>query len=447
MKIHYILFLSFLVIFTGCTSTVDCEMGNGVVCFDDRSDTYLLEKEHELLIAVPNEEFGLAVVKLWNETFPEYIDHINYEVVKDRSAIYYLNNPRYDLIYISEYELPLLMDKVLTVDENTFDSFKPYMVEKFAQVINEDEYRFVPIAYQGFLFAYDEELLTKAGLSLLDSDLDGLPDSIDTWEEIFERITYQANKFETLDIEEYLPIALNEKYSFYTVLTAGGWQMFEKNKADDPGFTTSAFKGSLRFVYELGKYDWSLNDDKDNDHSFRYEEVLSKQSALFTMVSPWMFYNEYEKLNKTNYRFSRMPSYNGHILEPLVDIDGYAISVDSECPNLAHQLLMLIRSELGLQRLIDETDLALVIEFNDESALNIIDQNKQDMIIAYKYSSEEPFLALSNDTTIRAWQMYYDIDLLSVIRDLFAHTITVSEAQAQINEMANEWLQERGEIK
>ena len=55
-------------------------------------------------------------------------------------------------------------------------------------------------------------------------------------------------------------------------------------------------------------------------------------------------------------------------------------------------------------------------------------------------------IALSTNTAIRAWQMYYDIDWLSVVRSLYDHKITVSEAQAQICEMANQWLSDNGEI-
>ena len=159
-----------------------------------------------------------------------------------------------------------------------------------------------------------------------------------------------------------------------------------------------------------------------------------------------MFYNEYEAINKANYRFSHMPSYDGNVLSPLLDIEGYAISAKTPYPNIANQLLKLIRSQQGLQKLIDNTDLPLMIKIDDKLDIEINDQNKYDMIKAYAYSVEEPLIALSANTSIRAWQMYYDIDWLSVVKSLYDHDITVSEAQAQIIELANQWLIDKGEI-
>jgi hypothetical protein len=448
MKIlKYILILSTILSLSGCGSVSECELNNGVVCYDKKDELYLLEENASLLVAVPTSAFGQALVELWDTNFPSLTGVIQYEVVNQRLAQYYLNNPRYDLIYISQYELPLIMNMVQVVDEDNVESFSSYMVEGFAELINSNGYIFTPIAYEGFLFAYDETLLNEANISLDDSNSDGLPDSIDSWEKIFRRITVQKDQLIDLNLKNFFPLALNEKYSFYPMLTAGGWQMFDDLKADKPGFNSLTFKSSLRFIYEMGKYDWNLNQEKTSkDYVFSYEEVLEEQSSPLTMISSWMFYNEYEEINKANYRFSHMPSYDGHVLSPLLDIEGYAISAKTPYPNIANQLLKLIRSKQGLQQLIDNTDLPLMIKIDDKLDIEIHDQNKYDMIKAYAYSVEEPLIALSANTSIRAWQMYYDIDWLSVVKSLYDHDITVSEAQAQIIEMANQWLIDKGEI-
>ena len=448
MKIlKYILILFTIVSLSGCGSVSECEINNGVVCYDKKDELYLLEENASLLVAVPTSAFGQTLVELWDSNFPSLAGVIQYEVVDQRQAQYYLNNPRYDIIYISQYELPLIMDMVQVVDEDNVESFSSYMVEGFAELINSNGFIFTPIAYEGFLFAYDETLLNEAKISLDDSNSDGLPDSIDSWEKIFKRITVQKDQLIKLNLQNFFPLALNEKYSFYPMLTAGGWQMFDDLKADKPGFNSLAFKSSLRFIYEMGKYDWNLKQEKTSkDYVFSYEEVLEDQSSPLTMISSWMFYNEYEAINKANYRFSHMPSYDGNVLSPLLDIEGYAISAKTPYPNIANQLLKLIRSQQGLQKLIDNTDLPLMIKIDDKLDIEINDQNKYDMIKAYAYSVEEPLIALSANTSIRAWQMYYDIDWLSVVKSLYDHDITVSEAQAQIIELANQWLIDKGEI-
>lgn len=448
MKIlKYILILFTILSLSGCGSVSECEINNGIVCYDKKDELYLLEENASLLVAVPTSAFGQALVELWDNNFPALAGVIQYEVVNQRLAQYYLHNPRYDLIYISQYELPLIMDMVQVVDEDNVEAFSPYLVEGFAELINSNGFIFTPIAYEGFLFAYDETLLNEANISLNDGNSDGLPDSIDSWEKIFKRITVQKDQLIELNLQNFFPLALNEKYSFYPMLTAGGWQMFDDLKADEPGFNSLAFKSSLRFIYEMGKYDWNLKQEKTSkDYVFTYEEVLEDQSSPLTMISSWMFYNEYEAINKANYRFAHMPSYDGNVLSPLLDIEGYAISAKTPYPNIANQLLRLVRSQQGLQWLIDNTDIPLMIKIDDKLDIEIKDQNKYDMIKAYAYSAEEPLIALSANTSIRAWQMYYDIDWLSVVKSLYDHDITVSEAQAQIIELANQWLIDKGEI-
>ncbi|MEA5026948.1 MAG: extracellular solute-binding protein [Erysipelotrichaceae bacterium] len=442
-----ILVLLLLINLSGCGIFSSCEPKDGVVCYDNKTDSYVLEDGAVLNVAVPNEAYGQALVSLWDTTYPDHAGVVTYTVLDDRSAVYYYNNNNYDLIYISETELPMIMDQVQALDEHAVDSSEKYQVDKFAQLINSEEYRFVPLTYNGFLFAYDETMLNDLGISLTDSDNDGLPDSIDTWEEIFTRITAYNEGRLTADFTSFFPLAFNEKYSFYGLLTGGGWEMFSSLKADDPGFDTQAFRLSLNFIYDLGKYSWNLDAaDDSSDYVFQYEDVLANQSSPLTLIASWMYYQEYENINECNYRFAHMPSYGGNIMTPLVGIEGYAISSSTLYPGAANQLLTLIRSKAGLEMMLNSTDLIPIIALSDDLDITISDQNKYDMIKAYAYSIEEPLIALSADTTIRAWQLYYDCDWLSVIKQLYDHQITVSEAQQQIEQLASDWLTEKGEI-
>ena len=437
-----------LISLSGCGLFSKCEPKDGVVCYDKSTDLFLIEEGAVLNIAVTSDAYGEAIVSLWDTTYPDYSGIVTYTVVDDPSAIYYHDNPGYDLIYISETELPMIMDEVLELDDNTVESFDHYIVSSFGDVINSSAYIFTPLTYDGFLFAYDETILNKMNISLEDSDNDGLPDSIDTWEEIFQHLTaYNANRLST-DVEFMFPFEFNEKYSFYSMLTAGDWQMFTSLVASDPGFDSPEFQESLLFIYDLGKYDWDMETIIDSDeYTFKYEDVLADQSSPMTMIAQWMYYREYETLTGSDYRFAHMPSFAGNILTPLVSINGYAISANTSYPSAANQLMTMLRSKAGLEILLNNTNLIPIIKITDDLDIEITDQNKYDMIKAYAYSVTEPLIALSSDTTIRAWQMYYDCDWMSVIKQLYDHKITVTQAQDQISQMADNWLIEKGEIE
>ena len=440
--------LLILISLSGCGLFSKCEPKDGVVCYDKGSDRFFIEDGAVLNIAVTSEAYGEAVVSLWDTTYPDYAGIVTYTLVDDTTALYYHDNPGYDLIYISETELPMIMDEVLELDDNTVKSFEPYIVSTFGQVINSSAYIFTPLVYDGFLFAYDETVLTKMNISLEDSNNDGLPDSIDTWEEIFRLVTaYNDNRLST-DVEFMFPLEFNEKYSFYSMLTAGDWQMYKSLIASDPGFDSPEFQKSLLFIYDLGKYDWNMETPSDSEgYTFKYEDVLVNQSSPMTMIAQWMYYKEFEAETGSNYRFAHMPSFAGNILTPLVSIEGYAISANTNYPSAANQLMMMLRSKAGLELLLNNTNLIPIIEITDDLDIEITDQNKYDMIKAYAYSVTEPLIALSSDTTVRAWDMYYDCDWMSVIKQLYDHKITVSEAQDQISQMANDWLVANGEIE
>ncbi|MEA5017390.1 MAG: extracellular solute-binding protein [Erysipelotrichaceae bacterium] len=449
MKILKVVLVTLLLLtISACGAFAECEPKDGKICYQKKSKTYILENDARLIVAVSSEAMGEALVSMWNTYFPENEGVVRYEVLENRTALYYYNNQRYDLIYINSTQIPMIMDKVATIDENTVKAIKPYTVDKFAELVNQENYIFTPLVYDGFLFAYDQTMLERLNISLTDDNNDGLPDSIDSWEKIFSRITAYEQGTIKGNFKVFFPLAFNEKHSFYAMLTAGGWQMFDQLQAEKPGFDSIEFQRSLNFIYDLGKYEWQQNTKLSSDELlFRYEEVLVKQTAPLTMISTWMYFDEYQQTNGSDYHFAKMPSYNNNTLTPLVSIDGYAINTATSYPNAANQFIQLLRSKEGLQYMIDHTDLSLVINLEVNDDILISDNTRYEKIRAYAYSVEEPIIALANNSTVRAWQMYYEIDWLSIVKQLYDHEITVSEAQKSIIDMANDWLIAMGEIK
>lgn len=417
---------------TGCTSIKGCNLEDKVACYNKKESAFEIEEGAVLRIAVETEQFGDALVSLWNQYHPEYPDVIDYVIAEDYTRQY---QQATDLIFMNESEVSLLWNYLQPIHEENSEQIQKYMPEREKSLLNYKEDYFIPMSYEGMLFAYNETLLEDIGVDLTDDNQDGLVDAIDSWEKILLLSELWQNEDNKVDI--LFPFQSTERYSFYPFLTAGDWQFCESNIAEQPGFDSEEFLSSLRFIEQLGQQDWYIN--KEENNTYAYEQALD-EDTLLTMIAPWMYYQNIEETQQVNYRFSHMPSYQGNILTPLTEIKGYILSKDCKYPSAANEVIRILRSKEGLQAYIDNTDSVPYIKTDDF----VIEDNKKEQIIAYAYSVSEPLIALKGNTAVRAWQMYYEIDWLSVMNRLMNREITTEVAQEEIVRLSSDWLDQYG---
>jgi len=124
-------------------------------------------------------------------------------------------------------------------------------------------------------------------LDTKDGNKDGLPDAFDTWEEIFalakkwqtERPTYKGKP-----VNIVFPMCLDETWSAYSNLTAGGWEVFAKKDPSNPGFNEPSFLEGLEFIKAASEAMISVeaNGVKTPGASmvWRWDDALNNETAL-----------------------------------------------------------------------------------------------------------------------------------------------------------------------
>lgn len=426
-KIVAVLISLLLISTAGCSKSSTCDPNGKVACYSKTDKSFLIEPDAKIKVAVRNAGYGEALVSLWNRTHRDHKGAVEYVEVDNYTAMYYMLNEDIDLMYLDYEEVPLIMDTCFAYTEELSDYLSDTLDER-EFLVNENSMIFTPMEYQGLLFAYNQVMLDRLQVS---------HEQVESFEDILEMIK-RANE---TDVFCFYPLSFTEKYSLYPLLTAGGFEMFSTNQADEVGFDSEEFLESLKFIYALK--DYNLYPDTSLSAAqlpYALDMVLADNDTVFTLISNMMYIN-YEDEN-ADYCFAKMPSYKGNTLTPLCDIYGYCISAYSDCPSAASELLRLIRSEEGLEAFISETDAVPYI--TEDMEIEDLDNERRQKSLAYRYSVTEPLIALETDTTKRVWDMYYEIDFLPVLRALYDHQIQPEKAQEEFVELAEDWLFEHG---
>jgi hypothetical protein len=395
----------------------DCITDGLTVCFDVNKNTYKIEAHASLKILVPNEDYGKAVVAYWDWYHPDYAGHVSYELTTETAG-------SQDVLFITQQQAGQLHNSLLPMNEALQ---KNVDLEKVL-ALNYDHLNFIPMTATGFAFLVNKTRLELLGLSLDDLNEDGLVDSVDSFEKIFEL----KPLWDSLEVN-VLPMALNEPISFYPFLSAGGFRLFETYDALNPGFDSESFKRSLTFIQELSAINWNHSETNTSDtYTWKLDEVLVNDDFVFTIAGPWMNIAESDAQALSEWSVSKFPSYQEIELSPMVSTSGFAINKDTFYPSASHELIRILKSIKGVQLIIDHTELTPMVNKVSLPYLTFEDPHRRQMAIAYQSSVGEPVIAYPNHPECLAMELYYQMDLMSTLRQLWDKTLTLEEAQAKI---------------
>ncbi len=417
-KLILILILFICVLTVNLTVKADDCIADGLtVCFDVQKNAFKIEPQASLKILVPNEDYGQAVVDYWNWYHPEFIDRVTYQINTDTSGAE-------DVLFISQVQAGALHDSLYPMHEVLSKNIDQEKV--FA--LNYDQLKFIPMSAEGFTFLVNKSRLELLGVSTEDLNHDGLIDSVDSFEKIFE---LQA-LWDSLSVS-VLPIALNEPYSFYPFLTAGGFEIFKSYDALKPGFDSEQFKLGLQFIKALSQIHWNHSETNTSDtYKWKLDEVLVKDDFIFTLAGPWMNIQANDAATVNEWMISKFPTYLENELSPLVRTSGFAINAATTYPSAAHELIRTLKSIKGIQLLIDHTKLIPLANDTTLSYLIFEDPQRAEMVKAYQSSVGEPVIAYPNNPKHLAYELLGNMNLMSIMRDVWDNVITVEEAQAQV---------------
>lgn len=413
------------------TAQRTCEEGEAIVCYDLNDQTFHIEANAQLSIEVTHEAYGQALVALWDEVHPEFRGALSYNVGTQTSS---------DIRYLS------LSQTLFTLNQWYLLSYEEqfYLSDKIAQEINDTNIRFIPMDGDGFAFLTNLDQLSQYQISLDDINQDGLVDAVD-----------QFDKLQSLFIDkevnaQIFNLSLNEPFVFYPFLTAYGWQIFEDKNAYFPGFESDRFLNSLEFISTLADYPWNGTEALEaSAYDWNYVSAMEQNNFIFSMASSWMFVDDLETKIDGNWQVSHFPKsgVEQEVLSPLLtNVYGYVVSKDVVYPSMAHEVLRLIRSQNGLQTLLDTTDFIPLVEPNYLNSLQLIGGTSLEFAKALSYGQTESLISFQNDPTLSAFSIYYSIDFMPIIQSLWNKEISAKEAQIKICTLADAWLYQHEKV-
>lgn len=405
-----IILLAGLLLISGCQKKKPCVASEGIVCFEKDSGQYQIEENAKVRVNVETEEYGQALIDLWNTSHPEQMDVIEPVVTTSFDSQTWLSD---------QTDIALLWNTDAVLLEGNFQVFQPdlqemialHVPQQFGAALNAEGMRYVAMNYYGLVFSTNKTMLEEMGNDSTDENHDGLLDQFDTFEEIMqlsEQWGGQARTYRNREVSAIFPISFTDFFSSFGYLSAGNYKPFSTLDATQPGFDSPEFLTALQFINQLGSVDWYLNNtalnleaqveskeeeseetdsqeptpsliptesidpesplptqqpelpyDQRNEPALQpgwlYDVYLEKLVSPFSMVGSWMYYQQQEEIEQQDFQFSAMPTWQSQPLAPLALTKGYLINVHTQYPSACNEVLRLIRSNEAIQAYIDTT--------------------------------------------------------------------------------------------
>lgn len=404
------------------------------VCFNKASGDFAIEDKAKIAIQVPTKAYGEALLALFATKHPDRPDVLSFVVTP-------LNGKALpDISYINQNEAALQFASLTQVDEKLVELWINNLQWDKSNELNKDGLRFIPMSGDGFSFIYDATVLTRLKVNLNDADLDGLPDAIDTKEEIdviAEKYLAEDKKRTFVSI---FPIQFNEVLSFYPFLTFGGWHLFPQDIATQPGFETPEFLKALQTISNLGASE-NVKVAKIDPAKlvWQFDQVLTGNEFFFSMASDWMFVEAFEARTKHDVRNTRFPSVDGIIPSPLLNVSGFVVN-NATFPSAINEVLRLIRSQEGLNLFAKTSASTLLADPSILKSIPFDTQKQKDLALAYVHSTSVPLVALEGNPSVLGFTMYRQIPILPVLKQLFLGEISAEKAQTTIVGLAEKWI-------
>lgn len=458
-----------LSIINGCSSpsqiveTIDdCEIMDGTIaCFNNETKTYKIEENARVKIAGLDSELLNAIIALWDETYPQYSGLIQENEVEysDLQALS-LKALDYDIIYTSEENAAFYLDQIGKLDEHLLSIHDHSMaLDKSLEVIQQS---FIPFTSDSAAFIYNKTMLNALGIDAeSDENADGMPDSIDSWEEIFLIADMINEKHPTYKRNQVLitfPFSLNEPYLSYFMFTSNNFRLFDNNDGLTAGFEDESFLKALEFIEEASNHVFGQTRKVENrktiytpytadGYIYRWDRVYTAEVAPFGLVASWMDIDTYMKSLKSEIVVSPIfPTYQNTMMVPFVTNSGFVYKQSTVNKSATFAVLDFLHSDAVYQLIVDKSN--LLPYYYDDINIDFTNKtNTKNRMISYALSDNVPLIALPDNIYVQAFNSYLEIDIMEVVRQLWDKTITKEEAQQILVDRYKAWYNEQCNIQ
>lgn len=412
-----------------------CYADGSRVCYNEKEQTFNYEKDASLVIYVKTQQQKDYLITSLAQEIIDYNLTLDIQLKPSVSAWEATHELDADIFYTQENEAAMIYKELMSIDPLFSEMLSTDGIEHFASLINREGVRFVPSSYDGLLFVYNETLLESLGFDTTNKDDKNRVSGLSQWQDALALSTLWRAKRPNSSINSIFPFTLAEPWQFYPFLTAGGWQMFSSNDAQDPGFDSPEFYEALMFVDEI--FNSKLTLDEQDELTWRFEEALINEDSLFSIATDWLDYEAIATTNNQEYTYSAFLDHKQTPLTPLVRLDGLVIK-KNPYPTLSHRIFQLLTDDENTRILLDSTDDNLVIAKDKIDNFDIEDKRKE-KIQAYMYSVSEPLVAIENNPQILGWDYYLEGHVHKIILEVFNKNLTIQQAQEQLVSDYAQW--------
>ncbi len=438
---------------TGCAralKTCDAAKLDGTtVCYDEKLEQYAIESDAVLVINVDNDDYGNAIVALWDKVHPEFAGKLTFvntgsQGATDRLAVDTTAFP--DVTFAIDGEVSRNVTHLLPIEAMLAKTIKDNSIETFYKAGNSTAVTvYAPMTYDGMAFIWNETMLTALGLSVADADGDNLPDAFDTWEEIFALAnTWKTNRpmYKGASVKTVFPLALGEVWSGYMALSSTGWNIFSTGDATMPGYNDAKFKSSFQFLLDAKAAAIDTNELGETltaeNMGWRWDAVLADQSAPFGLVGTWMDPAAAAATNSVKFHISALPTYKGNHLTPFVKTKGWVINGYTRYQSGATELLRLVYSMDGFQAMVDNSSYAPSLLDGSTLTPELAATSVQAQFgKALVYNTPEPFYTMPKNMTKKGMDSVFYPYMGATFAAVWNGTKTIDAAVAELIALAD----------
>lgn len=474
-----------------------CDPDGTNLCYDQVEGQYKIETGAYLSVQVESEDQGKYLVETWNMLHPENKDAIVYLVKAPLSAAKLKEGLTQDISITSLDAASYFLEDFYDAKglDGVVGSKIPNQLEN---MINYNGYYFTPNSINGPVFVYNETLMQELSFDTLDSNNNGLPDSFETWEKIFEAQDEILTKLPIV-----FPLTFKDQNSFYPFLTSGHWRLFMSKDSMNPGYNSREFLEGLDLITafsevvldkntatevvieevtkeedevstentkeedvnpsETTKEEVANEENPDNTTDsqqeiienevievtyentaeslkWQYETSFYDRKTMFTLLDPnTTQFKDYASKTEDNYKVSIMPTFKEGNLSPLANVYGYVINKDIKFPSASAEVIRILRSPESISLYDVSSGNYPIYSSKFLGELTIDDPKTLEYIRAYNYHDTASVMALKGNPQILAKSIYKEVDIMQPLMELFNDNITKEEAQNEIVELTEIW--------
>lgn len=398
----------------------------------------IIEENAKIHIGLFDDDFAKKIIAHLEEFYPGVY---SYEII-DESLL--LDMDDFDIVQTLIEHTPLMSNQLGVIDDNLLPLLESEYIEKYTKDVNQSQNYFMPFDSKGLLFAYNKTMLEALGVDMTLSGDSYLPESINSFEKIsFLAAEIQAEKLSYRDelVESIFSFPFNEQLAMLSFIENSDFKLVTGTKGEDMNLGQDLFEALEQYA-SLGATDWLFGSLSNEDMLWNYEKVLEEQSAPFLLVGNWMFYEDYQQSQAYELVFTELPSFNDSQLSTLSSVSGFVLNKESKFPMAQNIFLKSVKTKEGIVATIDAGIIPIIDPIYLDDLDQTINNNIEEMIIAYQDSNYMSLQAFAKDPSILAAQIFYDIDFRDIWRDLFLAKIEPIQAYDAMLILIDEWILE-----